>query len=218
MKQPGLVLFTTLLGATLLSSSLNLSSNSVDAAPIIITPQPSAGRAQIKPQSAETAPSFPQHQPQQQNRAVSIEELLSNIPERRLPQRSIIAAAWANSHGGHAVVDEEDDDLGNELLDTEIDGFSRPDEEDTIEGQILEEEEDDEEDENDEDTEDVMIQRYSQTLQATADETTLTGQDWLSENGLEDIDLVPEDFDDEEESDGDDASLQDEDGPVKVAV
>ncbi|KAG0250150.1 hypothetical protein BG011_008629 [Mortierella polycephala] len=209
MKQPSLVLFT-LLGAILLSSSLNPSSNSVDAAPIIITPQPSTGRIQIKPPSAESAPFIPQHQPQQQKRAVSIDELLSNIPERRLPQQPVVAAAWINSHGGHVVMDEEDDDLGNELLDLEIDGYSRPDEEDTIEGQILEEEEDDDDDDDDEDVEDVMIQRYSETLQAMTDGTILSGQDWLSENGLEDTDLVPEDFDDEEE--------EDEDDPVKVAV
>ncbi|KAF9155760.1 hypothetical protein BG015_008690 [Linnemannia schmuckeri] len=42
---------------------------------------------------------------------------------------------------GHAVIDDEDDDAGNELLDTELDsGLERPDDDDTIEGQILEEE------------------------------------------------------------------------------
>lgn len=50
---------------------------------------------------------------------------------------------------GHAILDDEDDDAGNELLDTEFDGLLRPDAddeiEDTIEGQDLVEEEEDEE-------------------------------------------------------------------------
>lgn len=50
---------------------------------------------------------------------------------------------------GHAILDDEDDDAGNELLDTEFDGLSRPDAddeiEDTIEGQDLVEEEEEEE-------------------------------------------------------------------------
>ncbi|KAF9111743.1 hypothetical protein BGX27_004468 [Mortierella sp. AM989] len=45
---------------------------------------------------------------------------------------------------GHAVVDVDDDDDGNELLDTESDGLWGPDAdeeiEETIEGEILEEE------------------------------------------------------------------------------
>ncbi|KAG0088409.1 hypothetical protein BGZ93_001980 [Podila epicladia] len=49
---------------------------------------------------------------------------------------------------GHAILDDEDDDAGNELLDTEFDGLLRPDAddeiEDTIEGQHLVEEEEEE--------------------------------------------------------------------------
>lgn len=54
---------------------------------------------------------------------------------------------------GHAILDDEDDDAGNELLDTEFDGLLRPDAddeiEDTIEGQDLVEEDDDEESQDD---------------------------------------------------------------------
>ncbi|KAF9293190.1 hypothetical protein BKA57DRAFT_464237 [Linnemannia elongata] len=46
---------------------------------------------------------------------------------------------------GHAVIDDEDDDAGNELLDTELEsGLERPDDDDTIEGEVLEEEDLDE--------------------------------------------------------------------------
>ncbi|KAF9274554.1 hypothetical protein BGZ68_000553 [Mortierella alpina] len=52
---------------------------------------------------------------------------------------------------GHAVLDDDDDDAGNELLDTEADEFLRPDADDevegTIEGEVLEEEGDDDEEE-----------------------------------------------------------------------
>ncbi|KAF9156989.1 hypothetical protein DFQ26_009157 [Actinomortierella ambigua] len=54
------------------------------------------------------------------------------------------------SRDGHAVFDDDDDDAGNEMLDTE-ELLLRPDAddeiEDTVEGQVLEIEEDDDEDE-----------------------------------------------------------------------
>ncbi|KAG0008585.1 hypothetical protein BGZ80_003281 [Entomortierella chlamydospora] len=53
---------------------------------------------------------------------------------------------------GHAVVDEDDDDDGNELLDTESEGLWGSDVDDEIEGEILEEdyeEHDDKEDKED---------------------------------------------------------------------
>ncbi|KAF9564317.1 hypothetical protein EC968_004590 [Mortierella alpina] len=58
--------------------------------------------------------------------------------------------SWSSrTLNGHAVLDDDDDDAGNELLDTEADEFLRPDADDevegTIEGEVLEEEGDDEE-------------------------------------------------------------------------
>ncbi|KAF9315260.1 hypothetical protein BG003_003216 [Podila horticola] len=63
---------------------------------------------------------------------------------------------------GHAVLDDEDDDAGNELLDTEFDGLLRPDAddeiEDTIEGQDLVEEEEEVEMFEDEENQDDGVE------------------------------------------------------------
>ncbi|KAF8928819.1 hypothetical protein BGZ58_009366, partial [Dissophora ornata] len=68
---------------------------------------------------------------------------------------------------GHAVLDDEDDDAGNELLDTETDGLLRPDADDeiegTVEGEAFEEEEEDEdedEDESDDEEDEDMEDEY----------------------------------------------------------
>ncbi|KAF9904675.1 hypothetical protein EC991_002422 [Linnemannia zychae] len=70
------------------------------------------------------------------------------------PPQPSLGRAQIRPIGGHAVLDDDDDDAGNELLDTESDGLLRPDADDevegTIEGEVLEEEEDDDEEEVDE--------------------------------------------------------------------
>ncbi|KAG0346508.1 hypothetical protein BG004_001580 [Podila humilis] len=75
-------------------------------------------------------------------------------PRRRPFDRSAVSSP---SLHGHVVIDDEDDDDGNELLDTELDGLLRPDEDDeiegTIEGQVLEEEEEDDGQEEEDDDE-----------------------------------------------------------------
>ncbi|KAF9943721.1 hypothetical protein BGZ72_003482, partial [Mortierella alpina] len=65
-------------------------------------------------------------------------------------QSTVESNSWSyRTLNGHAVLDDDDDDAGNELLDTEADEFLRPDADDevegTIEGEVLEEEGDDEE-------------------------------------------------------------------------
>ncbi|KAF9964728.1 hypothetical protein BGZ70_006040 [Mortierella alpina] len=96
-----------------------------DAQLLQTPPRPSLGRAQIRP---------PQ-EPQQPSKDES--------------------NSWTyRTLNGHAVLDDDDDDAGNELLDTEADEFLRPDADDeiegTIEGEVLEEEGSDEDEDEDE--------------------------------------------------------------------
>lgn len=130
---------------------------------------------------------------------------------------------------GHAVLDDEDDDAGNELLDTEMDGLLRPDEDDTIEGEAIEEEEEDDEqeDEDDIDAEAARIRnmysfnlnhrnlnRDASSLKAldeqeaemleevqdqAEEEDEEEEEDWLARRGFRDSDLTPEDLEDDEE-------------------
>ncbi|KAF9897055.1 hypothetical protein BX616_006258 [Lobosporangium transversale] len=85
-----------------------------------------------------------QQQPQQQQQTINTDPSPPSWPSQQESK-----PIWSDrTLEGHAVLDEDDDDAGNELLDTEADGFLRPDAddeiEDTIEGQILVEEEEDE--------------------------------------------------------------------------
>ncbi|KAG9320029.1 hypothetical protein KVV02_002449 [Mortierella alpina] len=71
-------------------------------------------------------------------------------PQEPQPQSTDESNSWSyRTLNGHAVLDDDDDDAGNELLDTEADEFLRPDADDevegTIEGEVLEEEGDEEE-------------------------------------------------------------------------
>lgn len=130
---------------------------------------------------------------------------------------------------GHAVLDDEDDDAGNELLDTEMDGLLRPDEDDTIEGEAIEEEEEDDEqeDEDDIDAEAARIRnmysfnlnhrnlnRDASSLKAldeqeaemleevqdqAEEEDEEEEEDWLARRGFRDSDLIPEDLEEDEE-------------------
>ncbi|KAF9923846.1 hypothetical protein FBU30_006105 [Linnemannia zychae] len=142
-------------------------------------PQPSHGRAQIRPigqrypsvrgslsQIPSSDPSttvwhlLRQAQQQQQIQQQKMQSILSvriqqqqkqQTPTEQSPHPSPYTPdIWLDrTLGGHAVLDDDDDDAGNELLDTEFDGLLRPDADDeiegTIEGEVLEEEEEEEE-------------------------------------------------------------------------
>ncbi|KAG0211440.1 hypothetical protein BGX28_007932 [Mortierella sp. GBA30] len=221
MKQSNLTLLVAILGASVLSSN----TTPVDAAPIQQQqhPQPSTGRVQIKPHSPSAPFLLPPPTPRRRSYltsrrsiSASLDNILANVSEPSLP-RPIVASSWyhgsdrhLSSLEGHVVVDEDDDDAGNELLDTEDDGLPRPDEDDTIEGQILEEEED-EEDEEDEDEDDINQQNPNHLARLPVEASVSNMKDWVSENGLEEGDLVPEDFDNDEDDDEDE--LQEEGVP-----
>ncbi|KAI1299085.1 hypothetical protein EDD11_006505 [Mortierella claussenii] len=113
----------------------------------------------------------PQHPPALKRQLSPQQPVHSNIQQPSAPSTSSFDASiqqplrppWFDrTLEGHAVLDDEDDDAGNELLDTEADGLLRPDADDeingTLEGQVLEEEEEEEEEEEDE--EDVAGLEY----------------------------------------------------------
>ncbi|KAG0248553.1 hypothetical protein BG011_010141 [Mortierella polycephala] len=149
-------------------------------------PQPSLGRAQIRPiqrparltssspYSSDSLPSLPSasdsesapsvwyilHQRQQQQQQQPQQPI---APIRSFqtqgPQHS--QDSWSGrTLEGHAVIDDDDDDAGNELLDTEANGLLRPDADDeiegTIEGEVLEEEGDEADESDDMDDDDEM--------------------------------------------------------------
>ncbi|KAF8931825.1 hypothetical protein BGZ47_011679 [Haplosporangium gracile] len=141
----------------------------------------------------------------------------SPVDKFLIPDPELSGSAWypvqhhtRNYHAralvpeGHAVIDDEDDDAGNELLDTELDsGLERPDDDDTIEGQILEEEDLDDfdiiADDDEEGVEGHLLQhtlRAANTaanvarskaaaLAAAARARAVESLDWLKENELE---------------------------------
>ncbi|KAG0277545.1 hypothetical protein BGZ95_005747 [Linnemannia exigua] len=114
---------------------------------------------------------------------------------------------------GHAVLDDEDDDAGNELLDTELDsGLERPDDDDTIEGEILEEEDADDfdpeqADDDDEGVEGHLLQHTLRAANTAANARAAAAAarnseslDWMKENGIQDRDLLEDEgFEDGEE-------------------
>ncbi|KAF9086690.1 hypothetical protein BGX23_008647 [Mortierella sp. AD031] len=127
------------------------------------------------------------------------------------PIRRSTHADAIDRHGleGHAVLDDEDDDAGNELMDTELDGLDRPDDDDTIEGEILlvEEEETDDGDDDDEGVEGHILQHTLRAANTAANaeaaaraRVSAMAANWMKENGIQDQDLLPEDFDDEDVS------------------
>jgi len=78
---------------------------------------------------------------QQQQKQLSV-----HIQPIDVSQQDRQQAAWSDrTLEGHAVLDDDDEDAGNELMDTEEEGLLRPDADDelegTIEGQVLEVEE-----------------------------------------------------------------------------
>ncbi|KAG0304365.1 hypothetical protein BGZ98_005621 [Dissophora globulifera] len=136
-----------------------------------------------------------------------MERFLASIPKEARLQRSTFfsLSSWHSSHhrtdphslatlDGHAVVDEEDDDVGNELLDTEEEGLFRPDDDETIEGEILEEEEDDDVggEQEAEDTEEEVVGNKSRfTLKIQLSKVHIFKSGWQRENSHDGV-VAPE--------------------------
>ncbi|KAK3826281.1 MAG: hypothetical protein JOS17DRAFT_751088, partial [Linnemannia elongata] len=186
-----------------------------------------AGRIQIKSRSrhpaaspsASASSSTSSSHKHKHNKKKSIKYHTSKLDKFLIPDPELSGSAWypvqnrRNRHGaralvpeGHAVIDDEDDDAGNELLDTELDsGLERPDDDDTIEGQILEEEDIDDfdavalDDGDDEGVEGHLLQhtlRAANTaanvarakaaaLAAAARARAVESLDWLKESEVE---------------------------------
>ncbi|KAF9551979.1 hypothetical protein EC957_000052 [Mortierella hygrophila] len=163
MRSTTFALFVAVGASILLSSSTDaapisrLSSSHQDEEALI------AGRIQIKsrfrhpassPSASASSSSSSSSHKHKHNKKKSIKHHASKTDNFLIPDPELSGSAWypiphsRNRHGtralvpeGHAVIDEDDDDAGNELLDTELEsGHERPDDDDTIEGQILEEE------------------------------------------------------------------------------
>ncbi|KAF9198344.1 hypothetical protein BGZ49_000852 [Haplosporangium sp. Z 27] len=185
-----IILLLSIVGASLYTT--------IDAVPIhqLLSTHPSpeqpspasaAGRVQIKSRSRSRSYS----------RRYSVQSSEWYHHDRRVRSNSNLSHI---SLQGHAVVDDDDDDDGNELLDTETDDFIRPDDDDTIEGQILEEEEDEEE----EDLDRSVVDTHFQTKFVLPQVDVIKEEEddsWVKENGLQEGDLVPELFEDDERED-----------------
>ncbi|KAF9146208.1 hypothetical protein BGX30_003030 [Mortierella sp. GBA39] len=159
MRSTTFALFVAVGASILLSSS-------TDAAPISRSSSSQqdeealiAGRIQIKsrfhhpassPSASASSSSSSSSHKHKHNKKKSIKHHASKSDKFLIPDPELSGLAWypvphsrnrALVPEGHAVIDEDDDDAGNELLDTELEsGLERPDDDDTIEGQILEEE------------------------------------------------------------------------------
>ncbi|KAF9154051.1 hypothetical protein BG015_001993 [Linnemannia schmuckeri] len=124
-----------------------------NSTPLQPPPQPSFGRVQIRPigqrqpssrpsSGRSTGPSSSQIP---SSDASASQQQLQQQTQAQQQQQASPPETWSDrTLGGHAVLDDDDDDAGNELLDTESDGLLRPDADDeiegTIEGEALEEE------------------------------------------------------------------------------
>ncbi|KAF9404642.1 hypothetical protein BGZ94_004035 [Podila epigama] len=177
MRSPSLAVFITLVGAWI---STGCDNSLVNAAPIsqLVARQPASGSLPPPTQQLRSPPPHPSlgriqikaphstlshiNRIATSTKSLAEEEEEENAKdnEEKSPEGgkwyvSEHSATFQHLHRaslhGHAIVDDEDDDAGNELLDTELDGLLRPDEDDevegTIEGQILEEEEEEDDDE-----------------------------------------------------------------------
>ncbi|KAF9322614.1 hypothetical protein BG006_002198 [Podila minutissima] len=167
-----------------------------------------------------SSPSSPNPAPRPSPGRVQIKLVNTPPPPPSFHQRQ----GWSTT-----VLDDEDDDAGNELLDTELDGLLRPDEDDTIEGEAIEEEEEEDEEEDEQEDEDdidaeaariramyrfgcshpnsrdasslrALDEQEAEMLEEVQDqaEEEEDEEDWLA-RGFRDIDLIPEDLEDDEE-------------------
>lgn len=177
-------------------------------------PRPSPGRVQIKlVNTPPPPPSFRRSDKSSSSQPKNNNDILASVPEP--PKDAKVLDSWymieqrrrghSLSLHGHAVLDDEDDDAGNELLDTELDGLLRPDEDDTIEGEAIEEEEEDDEqeDEDDIDAEAARIRdMYSFNLNhrnRNRDASSLKALDEQEAEMLEEVQDQAEEEDEEEE-------------------
>ncbi|KAF9396566.1 hypothetical protein CPC16_000074 [Podila verticillata] len=220
-----LVLFASLVG-TWISGDNTLA----DAAPISrllarqasspsspnSAPHPSPGRVQIKLVNTPPPPPSFRRSDKSSSSQPKNNDILASVPEP--PKEVKVLDSWymieqrrrghSLSLHGHAVLDDEDDDAGNELLDTELDGLLRPDDDDTIEGEAIEEEEEDDEqeDEDDIDAEAARIRNmYSFSLdqrnRRNQDASSLKALDEQEAEMLEEVQDQAEEEDEEEEED-----------------
>ncbi|KAF9898049.1 hypothetical protein BX616_004558 [Lobosporangium transversale] len=116
-------------------------------------PEPVPAPAQVSPFAGRTRPRSSASIPKHRRASKKINRILTHDHHHSIARRATSSVASSSSsshsqpsikkrasHQGHVVLDEEDDDAGNELLDTETEGLVRPDDDDTIEGEIIEEE------------------------------------------------------------------------------
>ncbi|KAG0299292.1 hypothetical protein BGZ97_003798, partial [Linnemannia gamsii] len=144
MRRSSFALFVTVIGASILLSS----TTTIDAAPISRSSSSSADTI------SSTTGAIVSHKHKHNKKHNKKKSNNNKLDKFLIPDAELSASSWYHrpiqrrNHPrallpleDHAVMDDEDDDAGNELLDTELDsGFERPDDDDTIEGQILEEE------------------------------------------------------------------------------
>ncbi|KAF9293535.1 hypothetical protein BGZ74_011658 [Mortierella antarctica] len=179
-------------------------------------PRPSPGRVQIKlVNTPPPPPSFRRSDRSSRSSRPKHSDILASVPEP--PSEARVVDSWYTierrrghslSLNGHAVLDDEDDDAGNELLDTELDGLLRPDEDDTIEGEAIEEEEDEEEDEQ-EDEDDIdaeaarirAMYRFGCSHPNSRDASSLRALDEQEAEMLEEVQDQAEEEDEEDEED-----------------
>ncbi|KAF8937956.1 hypothetical protein BGZ47_008783 [Haplosporangium gracile] len=117
-----------------------------NSTPLQPPPQPSLGRAQIRPIGQRQPSSRPSSDHSAGPSSSQISSSDASASQQQQQQQTSPSETWSDrTLGGHAVLDDDDDDAGNELLDTESGGLLRPDADDeiegTIEGEVLEEEE-----------------------------------------------------------------------------
>ncbi|KAF9911338.1 hypothetical protein EC991_003903 [Linnemannia zychae] len=242
MRRPSFALFVTTVAASILVSNNSADAAPITRSPssrhhnqqqqeeaVVV------GRIQIKSRSrhptstsasaSSSASSHKHHKSKKHTTTASSTERppvrsfhISEVHKFLIPQEAPASHWYPNqrrsTNEGHAVLDEEDDDAGNELLDTELDaGLERPDDDDTIEGQILEEEDADDFDPEQDDDEGVEGQLLQHTLRAAntaanaakAAAAAAAARDaeslnWMKENGIQDRDLLEDEgFEDGEE-------------------
>ncbi|KAF9435919.1 hypothetical protein BGZ76_005243 [Entomortierella beljakovae] len=215
-----IVFFLAAIGATILNIN-----PVIEAAPVRLifpntqkstpAPPPVAGRIHIKPRSHTTKPSSSRKHRHHHNshKKIRLNTILEVVPRRNIapPNPWYIKserhdrAAPSLFLGGHAVVDENDDDDGNELLDIDTD-LIRPDDDDTIEGLILEEEEEDELIFSD----DRAVENNQGQASFIIPDVVINNDNWITENGIEDEDFVPLNYDDEIAIEGEFESILEE--------
>ncbi|KAG0283707.1 hypothetical protein BGZ96_011902 [Linnemannia gamsii] len=218
MRHTSFALFVTVIGASILLSS----TTTTDAAPVRRSP------------SADTISSTSgaivshKHKHNKKHNKKKSNNSNSKLNKFVIPDAELSGSTWYHQPlnrrallplEDHVVTDDDDDDAGNEMLDTEHDsGLERPDDDDTIEGQILEEEDLDDfeavaDGEDEEGVEGHLLQhtlRAANTaanvararaaaMAAAARARAVESLDWLKESEFEGEEKAAEAVGDEEE-------------------